>query len=185
MTISVNWQSKVVYSDGSITDLPAHHLALRDLESSTAGMLYDPICAWQLLNLGGGATLPQVDYINGYVLEFIGAGPFVISGNLNATINDTGVQVERKTSAAYATTAVGGSGPTAESIAAAVGQRIIDNGLSNDALLRILLAALAGKTTGLGTATEQYLGQDGITPRITAQFDTNNNRTSVTLNGGV
>ena len=79
---------------------------------------------------------------------------------------------------------VGGStGPTAESIAAAIGQRIIDNGLSNDALLRILLAALAGKTAGLGTDTEQYLAQDGITPRITAQFDANNNRTSVTLNG--
>lgn len=77
----------------------------------------------------------------------------------------------------------GSTGPTAESIAAAIGQRVIDNGLSNDALLRILLAALAGKTAGLGTDTEQYLAQDGITPRITAQFDANNNRTSVTLNG--
>jgi hypothetical protein len=77
----------------------------------------------------------------------------------------------------------GSTGPTAESIAAAIGQRIIDNGMSNDALLRILLAALAGKTAGLGTDTEQYLAQDGITPRITAQFDANNNRTSVTLNG--
>ena len=118
MTITVNWASKVVYSDASIADLPAHHLALRDLESSDTGMLYDPICAWQSLDLGGGATLPQIDYINDYALEFIGTGPFVISGNLNATINDTGVQVERKTSAAYATTAVGGSGPSAESIAA-------------------------------------------------------------------
>jgi len=120
MALTVNWQTKVVYSDASITDLPAHHLVLRDLEASQTGMLYDDICAWQSLDLGGGATLPQIDYVNGYVLEFIGAGPFVISGNLNATIHDTGVQVERKTSAAYATTAVGGSGPSAESIAAAV-----------------------------------------------------------------
>lgn len=120
MALTVNWQTKVVYSDASITDLPAHHLELRDLEASETGMLYDDICAWQSLDLGGGATLPQIDYINDYALEFIGAGPFVISGNLNATINDTGVQVERKTSAAYATTAVGGSGPSAESIAAAV-----------------------------------------------------------------
>lgn len=119
MTLSVNWATKVVYSDASITDLPAHHLSLRDLEASVTGMLYDDICSWQNLNLGGGASLPQIDYINGYVLEFIGAGPFQISGNLNCTINDTGVQVERKTSAAYATTAVGGSGPSADSIAAA------------------------------------------------------------------
>lgn len=120
MALTVNWQTKVVYSDTSILDLPAHHLALRDLEASETGMLHDDICAWQSLALDGGATLPQIDYINGYLLEFVGAGPFVISGNLNATINDTGVQVERKTSAAYATTAVGGSGPSAESIAAAV-----------------------------------------------------------------
>lgn len=120
MALTVNWATKVVYSDASITDIPAHHIALRDLEASVTGMIYDDICSWQSLDLGGGATLPQIDYINGYELEFVGAGPFVISGNLNATINDTGVQIERKTSAAYATTAIGGSGPSAASIAAAV-----------------------------------------------------------------
>lgn len=120
MALTVNWATKVVYSDASITDIPAHHIALRDLEASVTGMIYDDICSWQSLDLGGGATLPQIDYINGYVFEFVGPGPFVISGNLNATINDTGVQVERKTSAAFATTAVGGSGPSADSIAAAV-----------------------------------------------------------------
>ena len=125
MALTVNWLTKIVYSTGSITDLPLHHLELRDLEASPTGMLYESICNWQSLNLGGGATLPQIDYINGYVLEFIGTGPFVISGNLNATINDTGVQVERKTSAAYATSAVGGSGPTAESIAAATAAAVV------------------------------------------------------------
>ena len=135
MALSVNWATKVVYSDTSITDLPAHHLALRDLEASEAGMLHDDICLWQNLSLGGGAFLPQIDYANGYRLEFIGAGPFVIAGNLNAPINDTGVQVERKTSAAYATTAVGGSGPSAESIAAAVLSALQATALPVDARL--------------------------------------------------
>lgn len=120
MALTVNWLTKVVYSDASITDLPAHHLALRDLEASAAGQLYPEICEWAELDLEGGATLPQVKYVNGYVLEFIGPGPFSIKGNLKCTINDTGVQVERETSASYTTTAVGGSGPSAESIAAAV-----------------------------------------------------------------
>ncbi len=120
MALTVNWLTKVVYSDASITDIPAHHLALRDLESSPAGLLYPEICEWAELELGGGATFPQVKYINGYVLEFIGPGPFLVTGNLKCTINDTGVQVERETSASYTTTAVGGSGPSAESIAAAV-----------------------------------------------------------------
>ena len=33
--------------------------------------------------------------------------------------------------------------------------------------MRIMLAALAGKRAGLGTATEEYMAQDGVTPRVT------------------
>lgn len=120
MALTVDWPAKIVYSDASITDLPAHHLELRDLESSPTGMLYDDICVWQKLDQGGGAYLPQIDYDNGYQLKFVGAGPFQISGNLNCAIIPTGVQVERTRATAFATTAVGGSGPSAESIAAAV-----------------------------------------------------------------
>ena len=120
MALSVNWSTKVVYSDTSILDLPAHHLELRDIEASEAGMLNDDICIWQRLDQGGGAYLQQIDYDNGYQLEFVGPGPFQISGNLNCTIRPTGVQVERTRATAYTTSAVGGSGPSAESIAAAV-----------------------------------------------------------------
>lgn len=124
MALTVNWLTKVVYSDASITDLPAHHLELRDLEASAAGQLYPEICEWAELDLEGGATLPQVKYMNGYVLEFIGPGPFSIKGNLKCSINNTGVQVERETSASYTTTSVGSSGPTASDIAEAVWNHI-------------------------------------------------------------
>lgn len=120
MALTVDWTNKIVTSDASITDLPAHHLELRDLEATPTGMLHDDICSWQNLSLGGGAFLPQIDYINGYSLRFIGPGPFDISGNLNAPIIPTGVQVNIKTSAAYVTTAIGGSGPSAVDIAAAI-----------------------------------------------------------------
>lgn len=120
MALTVDWNAGIVYSDASINDVPAHHIALRDLEESATGVLYPPICAWSNSDLGGGASFSQVDYINGYRLQFIGPGPFTITGNLNAPIIDTGVQVERKTSAAFVTTAVGGSGPSAAEIAAAI-----------------------------------------------------------------
>lgn len=120
MALTVNWATKVVYSDTSILDLPAHHLELRNLEASEEGMLNDDICIWQSMDQGGGAFLHQIDYVNDYHLEFIGAGPFSIKGNLNCIVNPTGVHVERERATAYTTTAVGGSGPTAESIAAAV-----------------------------------------------------------------
>ena len=120
MTISVDWPNKIIESDASILDLPAFHATLRDLEDDAAGAIWPVTHTWKALDLGGGAFFYQADLINGYSLKFIGAGPFQINGNLKGPIVDTGVQVERMTSAAFSTTAVGGSGPSAESIAAAV-----------------------------------------------------------------
>ena len=118
MTITIDWATKTIESTASILDLPAFHETLRDLEDDAAGMVYPVTHKWKALDLGG-AFFYQADLINGYVMEFVGAGPFQVNGNLNGTIVDTGVQVERKTSAAFSTTAVGGSGPSAESIASA------------------------------------------------------------------
>ena len=118
--ISIDWPNKIIESDSSILDLPAFHAILRDLEDDAAGAIHPVTHRWKALDLGGGAFFYQADLINGYALKFIGSGPFQISGNLKGSIIDTGVQVERTTSAAFSTTAVGGSGPSAESIAAAV-----------------------------------------------------------------
>ena len=118
--IAIDWPNKIIESDASILDLPAFHATLRDLEDDAAGAIHPVTHRWKALDLGGGAFFYQADLINGYALKFIGTGPFQISGNLKGSIIDTGVQVERKTSAAYATTVVGGSSPSAESIAAAV-----------------------------------------------------------------
>ena len=120
MTISVDWPNKIIESDTSILDLPAFHATLRGLEDDAIGAIWPVTHTWKALDLGGGAFFYQADLINGYALKFIGAGPFQISGNLRGSIVDTGVQVERTTSAAFSTTAVGGSGPSADSIAAAV-----------------------------------------------------------------
>ena len=117
--IAIDWPNKIIESDSSILDLPAFHATLRDLEDDAAGAIWPVTHTWKALDLGGGAFFYQADLINGYTLRFSGDGPFQISGNLKGPIVDTGVQVERTTSAAFSTTAVGGSGPSAESIAAA------------------------------------------------------------------
>lgn len=119
MAISIDWTNRIIESTASITDLPAFHAALRDLEDDAAGAIHPVTHTWKALDLGG-AFFYQADLINSYRLKFIGAGPFTIAGNLNGAIVDTGVQVERKTSAAFSTTSVGGSGPTAADIAAEV-----------------------------------------------------------------
>lgn len=57
--------------------------------------------------------------------------------------------------------------PTTSEIAAAVWSYILEGALTAEQMQRIMLAALAGKRSGLGTATEQYMGLDGVTPRVT------------------
>jgi hypothetical protein len=174
----------VVSSTASITDLPAFHAALRDAEDSELGMLYPVTHTWKALALGGGASFYQADLVNGWQLKFPTAGSYTITGNLNGTIIPVaGVYVERQTSAAFVTTAVGGSGPTAADIAAAVWQRAIESGLTAEQMLRIMLAPLAGKATGVGTGAEIYLAQDGLTARVTASFDASGNRASVAVDG--
>jgi hypothetical protein len=57
----------------------------------------------------------------------------------------------------------------------------IESGLTLGDMSKIILAAVVGKTAGVGSSTETYLAQDGTTQRIVVGFDSDNNRTSVTL----
>lgn len=121
MALTFNPATKVIDSSESILDLPAFHAALRDWEDGEVGAIHPVTHTWKALALGGGAFMYGLDLINGWQLRFPAPGNYVVQGNLNATILPVaGVYVERKTSAAYATTAVGGSGPSATDIAAAV-----------------------------------------------------------------
>lgn len=144
MTITVDWPNKVIQSTASITDLPAFHAAMRDLEDNASGMIYPTTHTWKALDLGGGAFMYQCDLINGYQLKFPNAGNYTISGNLNGTIIPVaGVYVERKTSAAYTTTAVGGSGPSADEIVAAIWAQAATTPLPVD-VVKINSAAVLG-----------------------------------------
>lgn len=120
MTVSIDWPNKTVLSSASITDLPAFHAELRGFEDDADGAIYPTIHTWKALDLGG-AFFYQADFVNGWSLKFPNPGNYTVSGNLKATIIPvSGVYVERKTSAAFATTVIGGSGPSAADIAQAV-----------------------------------------------------------------
>ena len=120
MALTFDTTTLTIESTGSITDLPAFHASLRDWEDDAVGAVWPVTHSWKALDLGG-AFLYQCDFINGWKLKFPTAGSYTILGNLNATIIPVaGVYVERKTSAAYVTTSIGGSGPSAADIAGAV-----------------------------------------------------------------
>jgi hypothetical protein len=123
MTISIDWQNKLVLSTASITDIVAFKDTIRDYEDDDAGVLHDPIITYKRLDLGGGAYFHGVDFINGYQLKFPNAGSYTVVGNIGATIVPvSGVFVDRTKSAAFATVAGegGAAGPTAAEIAAAI-----------------------------------------------------------------
>jgi hypothetical protein len=179
MALTPDFPNKLILSDASITDIVTFHEALRDIEDSDEGMLNPPIHAYKRVDLGGGAYFHDVPFINGWQLKFPVAGNYTIIGNIGANVVPVaGVFVDRTKSAAFSTTSSGGSGPTASSIADAVWTKALE-GLTAEEMMRVMLAALAGKRQGIGSATEQYMGQDGVTPRITLTPDVNGNGTPV------
>lgn len=167
MSLTFDWPNKVVASSASILDLVVFHLALRDAEDDAAGVIYPVIHTWKALDLGGGAGFVQADFINGWTLKFPAAGNYEIRGNLNAAIVPVaGVYVERKTSAAYVTTSVGGAGPTPGQVSDAVWQRLIESSLTAEQLLRLLAAQAAGDATGLDGPVATFRSLDGSRDRI-------------------
>lgn len=58
---------------------------------------------------------------------------------------------------------------------------VIEDGLTAGDILRLILAAVSGRTEGLGTRVENYLSRDGTKVRISANFDGRSNRESVDL----
>lgn len=112
--------------------------------------------------------------VDGVLKTRSGGDPFG-GAVVNARLKEPGIAIGYSTS--------GSVGPSAESIAAAVWQRAIEDGMSSEQMLRIMFSALAGVTSGVGSNTERYMALDGVTPRIEATFDANNNRTSITLDG--
>jgi hypothetical protein len=144
-------------------------------------------------DLGSGLSIPPYFFLQGdwrvrpmesdHDLDF--TGNLFVEGGGNPFVRTVGTfQVNVRSTVPMQAQGISTSGapaPTASQNAAAVWSQVVD-GLSADDVLKVMLAALAGKTTGIGTTTESYLSQDGSTARITATFDSNNNRSSVDLN---
>lgn len=150
--------------------------AIRTEEASERGIAYDQILdASGKEDLGGGVyTGITAGLRSTWKLNFAGGAYQATIGGGNvadvlARVNNTGSPQVLALSSAAATiiSGSGGSVPTAAQNAAAVWASVLEGTLTAEQMQRILLAALAGKRAGLGTATEQYMAQDGTTPRVT------------------
>jgi len=135
--ITIDWLNKIVNSTSDILDLPAFKDTIRDLEDDAEGIIYPAVISYKRIDLGGGGYFHAVDLINGYQLKFPIPGSYIINGNLGGTIIPVaGVYVERKTSAAFATSSSGGAGaaPTVQEIR----QEIDNNSIKLNEIYKIL-----------------------------------------------
>jgi len=62
---------------------------------------------------------------------------------------------------------------------------VLEGSLTGQDALRVILAAVSGKTSGVGTASENYLSVSGSKTRIAATFDDQGNRVTVALDGAL
>lgn len=83
----------------------------------------------------------------------------------------------------YPTRTLTGGVPSAADNASATWQQALESGMTAAELMRIVLATLSGRTTGVGSQTEAYKSVSGTKDRVVATFDGNGNRISVNLDG--
>ena len=151
------------------------------------------------LSLGGSGQLSAIGHTGGTApISFAASwAPYAV-GWLGGTTADAGLTTTGIANAIWGASAsinndagsmgqklnsAASGGVDYNALAQAVAQHVIEGGVTMEQALRIILAPLAGKATGVGTGTETYLAQDGITPRVTATFDAAGNRTTVAVNG--
>lgn len=79
--------------------------------------------------------------------------------------------------------AAGTAGDIIGNLLDSIGARLVENGLSQDEVTRIMFSAIKGTTTGVGTTTETFASDDGAKTRITATYDANGNRLTVATDG--
>lgn len=164
MALTVNYGSKYVISDASITDAVAFHEALRDIEVSETGILYPAIHTYKEIQLGGGAIFPAIAFINGWTLQF-GAGNYELSGgNYDLTINPVANCYVRVTqSAAYAVSAslAGFGQKTVNGTGACTSGTVTVYGSDWEQTTFDISAALEASVAGLAGTGSNYLNGTG------------------------
>lgn len=162
-------------------DTEAFRLELLDYEDSEAGMALPNTHTHNTTVTVAGLTYARfiqilypfsVEYENGsYSVRLAGSNNNIFDIEAGILVQNN-VQVIPQNSAGLQVVTQG-SGVTAgdkTDIINGVWSKVLET-LTAEEMMRIMLAALAGKRVGLGTATEQYMAQDDVTPRITLTPD--------------
>jgi hypothetical protein len=160
--ITVNWPTQVInipqadltLVSGALYELNVNtlRLALKDLEDDEDGQVWPTTHAHNTeLVLSGVTYARSVEIINGYTVEFEDAQYAVRLVGANHNIADVKVanQVSLIIGNSAGLIAVGGASPWTE---------VLDGGFTAAEIMRLLVAVMAGKSNGGGTANESHHG---------------------------
>jgi hypothetical protein len=143
------------------------------VNNATLGAIVDAVGA-ALVQFSNSATIRATGNLSGDITPFTELSPQSLSAAvweaLASAYNAPGTMGELLNSA--------GGGASPATIAAEVWSTPLET-LTAEEIMRVLLAALAGARSGLGSGTEEYLAQDGTTPRITFSPDAQGNGTPI------
>ena len=143
------------------------------VNNATLGAVVDAI-GTTLVQFTASATPRATGNLSGNITPFTELSPQSLSAavweSLASVYNTPGSMGELLNSA--------GGGASPATIAAEVWSTPLET-LTAEEIMRVVLAALAGARSGLGSGTEEYLGQDGVTPRITFSPDAQGNGTPI------
>lgn len=144
-----------------------------------------PMESSHTLNVGDGVLLvegggdPFVNTTGSFIVRInyqqpVQAISFSSGGGGGATAADIWAYGDRQLTAGI---------PTPAQNAAATWQTALEAGMTAEELVRIMLAALTGKTTGIGSPVETYRDAADTKPRLSVTFDGSGNRVAVTRDG--
>lgn len=151
---------------GPIVALAGTSLSLEGCWTATPGtdniIDFDNVASTIAITDWSGGTIQVINMVPGCVFGMGGtAGSFKLAASCTGgSVNYGGaIRLKEDLSTGVATNDA--------NTATQVLERIVDGTISVEMVLKSLLAANAGKRVGLGTATEQYMRQDGVTAQVT------------------
>ncbi|HRQ14998.1 MAG TPA: hypothetical protein PK205_16975, partial [Promineifilum sp.] len=178
--------SGVYYLDLTSTEMNADTVALI-IKTSTSGAKTTPIVLYPVeatdisvnVTAWNGTAIPGVDtagYPKVTVKDGTGAGEIDTAGGKVALVDGA------ITAAVIATGAIDADALAADAVDE-IWDEVLEGSLTGRQIVRIMLAALAGKSSGGGSSTIKFRDAADTKDRISATVDGNRNRTAVTVDG--
>jgi hypothetical protein len=127
-------------------------------------------------SMSGSGTLTINPSAKGWMAAALDAGA-------RPSAYDIAQEIWQSNAASYNTPGTMGAKVNASGSSGNPWATVIEAGMTAEEILRVIAAALAGKTEGMETGSVTFTGLDGSTIRITGTLDASGNRSGIVVDG--